>query len=197
MGFAALAVSLVMFAVAISTVVGIAEDPAARLDPLESSLHVTATGPVASFTWSTVGYDLSVSDTSTDNGSTLATWYWSFGDGTYYSGKTPPTHAYSSTCSRCSETVSLAVTDAKGAHSVANATVVIQQSGSSSGAGSAESIQGKLPHLGGLATSLPAAIELLLVMFLIAGAAAKAAGNLLLREPDSVQVPIRPRREGS
>jgi len=76
---------------------------------------------------------------------------------------------------------------------VATATVVVQQVGNSNGVGQSPASALSAPHLGPLTTGLPIAIELLVIIFLIGGSLTKAAWNLLRRDPETIQVPVRPR----
>lgn len=69
----------------------------------------TATGgtPSANFTFSVNGLTASFTDTSTDNGGTIGTWAWDFGDSTTSTTKNP-THTYAAAGTY---TVQLTVTD--------------------------------------------------------------------------------------
>jgi len=192
-GAVVLAVACGMLAVGAYTVYHIAQDPSARLQAYESQLSTTTTGPNASFTWSSRGYNVTFTDASTDNGSTITSWQWTFGDGTDYSGSTPPMHTYSTTCPECTEQVSLVVQDSAGDQSTATANVQVQQTGTASGSSQSNSASSHVPKLGAGLTELPNAVELLLVMFLIGGSSANAGLKLLQREPDPVEVPVRPR----
>jgi PKD repeat protein len=181
-----------MIGLGLYTVYGIANDPSTHLKALELEFNVSITGPSASFRWNSQGYNVTFADTSTDNGSTITNWEWDFGDGTSYSGRAPPTHTYRATCPMCSEQVTLGVTDVAGNHSVATAHVSIQRFGSSSGVGQSPTPSVGGIHSGGLASALPGALELLLVMFLIGISGARAGWHLLRYEPESISVPVRP-----
>ncbi len=191
-GIAVLAVALILLTVAVYTTVQILRDPSARLKGLGSTFGPSSTGPSASFNWTTHGYNVSVTDTSVDNSSTITSWVWKFGDGTTYDGEHPTVHTYAVACPSCTETVSLAVKDAAGASSAASANVRLQSNGRFDGV-SGSSSGGKLPTFAGLAAELPAAVEALLLLFLIAASLLRAAWNLLRREEETVGVPIRPR----
>lgn len=192
-GAVVLAVAVVLFGIGIYTVYGIARDPSARLKGFKEQLNITTTGPNVSFSWTSQGYNVTFSDTSTDNTSYITSWIWDFGDGTGYRGANPPPHAYSSTCPMCTETVTLVVGDAAGNHSTANASVVIQKFGGSSGVSQSSTPKISEPKLATIASEAFAPIELLAFMFLIAGAVAVAGRRLLQREPETIQVPVRPR----
>lgn len=190
-GAVAMAIAIGMIGFGVYTVVQIAKDPSGRLSGLQYRFNVTTTGPTASFSWSSDGYNVTFVDTSTDNGSTITTYAWDFGDGTGFVGGSPPPHTYAVRCPQCSEQVTLGVTDRAGSHAVATAEVVVQRFGHSNG--SAQSaLTAPVPYLGGPLSTWPAAIELLLIMFLIGFSATKAGWNLLRREPESVQVPVQP-----
>jgi PKD domain len=197
LGAVVLAAAVGMLGVGVYTGYELVRHPSSRLHGLGSPLNVSYSGPNASFAWSSQGYNVTFTDTSTDNGSTLTNWVWDFGDGTPdYDGPTPPPHTYVTTCPRCTEGVSLAVTDAEGHGSAANANVLVQRVGSSSGVGTSVASQLHLPSLGPLSSGLLGAVELVVVMLLIGASAAKAARNLLRREPEPVQVPVRGGRGG-
>ena len=190
MGAGILAVALVLFGVGVYTVYGIAKDPSGHLGGLKQQLNITSSGPNASFSWSSQGYNVTFTDTSTDNGSTITDWAWDFGDGTYYTGATPPPHVYASTCPRCTENVTLGVTDASGHQSVATAQVTVQKFVSANGVGRSPASPVQVPGgLGNLSESV-GALELLALMFLIGGSVARAGWRLLRREPAAVQVPV-------
>jgi hypothetical protein len=80
--------------------------------------------PSAKFNWSGATYvqapanhSISFSDASTKGTGTITSWLWSFGDGTTYSGQTPPAHTYGAgigTQSTNPYTVTLTVTDSNG-----------------------------------------------------------------------------------
>jgi len=192
-GAVVLAVAIGMLGCGFLTLGQLVKDPG-RLDALQNHVNVTSTGPNASFTWTSQGYNVTFTDTSTDHGSTITIWAWEFGDGTPgYLGRTPPTHTYRVTCPGCTEQVTLAVSDAADRQSVATAHVVLQSLGSSSGTGQSPNPASNVPSLGPLTTGVPGALELLLIMFLIGGSVARAGWMLLRREPETVQVPVRPR----
>jgi hypothetical protein len=195
-GAVVLAVAVAMLGVGAYTAYELARHPSARLSGYESPLNVSSSGPNASFTWSSQGYNVTLTDTSTDNGSVLTSWAWDFGDGTGYTGPAPPRHTYATTCPSCTESVSLAVTDAEGHRSVATANVLVQRVGGSSGVGESPISGLSLPNLGPLSSGLLGALELIAVMLLIGTSAAKAARNLLRREPEPVQIPVRDDRGG-
>lgn len=190
LGAAVLAVAVLLLGVGLLTVYEIAKDPSARLPRLSNQLSVSVAGPNASFRWASQGYNVTFTDTSTDNGSVITTWAWDFGDNSGFSGRSPPTHTYAVSCPMCTEQVTLGVKDAAGRASVATATVVVQQHGASSGVGQSPEVS--TPNLGPLTSGLPGTLELLVVMFLIGGSVAKAGWNLLRREPEAVKVPVRP-----
>lgn len=193
LGAGLLAVAVVLLGIGIFTVFGMVKDPSAHLTDLKQQLTVNTTGPNASFSWSSRGYNATFTDTSTDNSSAITSWVWDFGDGTGYTGATPPTHTYSVTCPMCTEEVTLVVGDAAGHQTTATASVVVQKLGSSSGVGQSPSSQVKEPKPLAVVTEIVTAIELLLVMFLIGGSVAAAGWHLLRRETEAVPVPIRPR----
>lgn len=191
-GAVVLAIGVVLLGAGIYTVYGIAKDPSSRLQSFKESLNLTTTGPNASFTWASNGYNVTFTDTSTDNGSSLTNWTWEFGDGGFYFGESPPVHTYSVNCPRCTEMVTLNVTDAKGHTSSAPANVTVQRFGSSNGVSQSSSpvhVPGSLGTVGGLTGVL----ELWLIMFLIGASVARAGWRLLRLEPEGVRVPLRPR----
>jgi len=191
-GSAALVIALVLFAVSFYTVYEIAKDPTARLAGLKSTVGESTQGPSASFTWSSNGYSVTIVDTSTDNGSTITAWFWSFGDGSFYSGPNPGTHRYTSTCGQCTENVTLGINDSAGGHSATSTNVVIQEFGQSNGSAQSPLSSVKIPQVGGFLTQGLVAIELVVIMLLIAVSVTRAAWNLLRREPQEVSVPVRP-----
>ena len=178
------------------TAVQIAKDPSDHLKGLGSNLNVTYIGASASFRWSSQGYNVTLTDTSTDNGSSITSWSWLFGDGTTFAGRSPPTHLFNTTCSMCTEPILLNVTDLAGHRSSAEANVTLVKGGSSSGAGKAPSILSKVPKIGAAASQIPAGIELVALLLLIAGSMAQAGWRLLRRELETVAVPVRPRPPG-
>lgn len=157
-----------------------------------SDLSVSSEGPDASFAWASNGYNVTFTDLSTDNRSTITGWDWEFGDGTGYSGMAPPTHTYATTCSQCTEEVSLAVTDTAGDRSVATTAVVVQQTGASDGRAQSSNSSARLPSLGPLTSNGPGTVELLVIMFLIGGSTAIAARHLLRDEPEATPVRLKP-----
>lgn len=195
-GAVVLAAALGMLGLAAYTAYELVRHPSARLSGFESPLDISYLGPNASFTWSSQGYNVTFSSTSTDNGSNLTSWVWEFGDGTTGNGPTPPVHTYATTCLSCTFTVSLAATDAAGRGSVATANVLVQHAGGSSGVGTSPASPFHPPSLGPLSSGLLGTLELVAVLVLIGASAAKAAGNLLRREPESVPVPLRTGRGG-
>ena len=193
LGAAVLGVAVVLIAVAAVTLVGVVRDPSAHFQALRHSFTVTSHGPSASFDWSSQGYNLTVTDTSTDNGSTIVRWVWDFGDGTGFVGRSPPVHTYSVACPSCTENVSLGVTDAAGANSAASTNVQIQRFGAANGSALSPTPANKVPQIGGGLLAAPGAVELFLLMFLIAGSVAHAGYRLLLRPLESVSARVRPR----
>ncbi len=191
-GVAVLATGLVVLGVAVDTTWALVHDPSAHLAKYGTPFATSTQGPTASFRWASHGYNLTVTDTSSDNGSTIVNWTWSFGDGNTSYAEAPSVHTYTVTCPSCTENVSLAVRDAAGDRSGAMAQVQLARAGAFSGA-SRSSSQVSLPSIGGWVTELPTAVELLLVLFLIAGALLGAAGKLFRREEDDVEVPVLPR----
>ena len=192
-GAVVLAIAIGMVGVTAYTIVEIVKDPSGRLSALQNHINVTSTGPTASFSWSSQGYRVTFTDTSTDNGSAIASWLWDFGDGTGFAGSSPPPHTYGASCPQCTEQVTLGVTDRAGNHAVATAEVMVQRFGGSNGVAQSPSVAQLVPQLGGALSELPGILELLFLMLLAAFSAGKAAWNLLGREPETVQVPVRPR----
>lgn len=190
-GAVVLAVAVGILGFALFTTYEVARHPSAWLGGQKSTLSVSSNGPDAAFTWTSEGYNVTFTDTSTDNGSRITSWEWDFGDGTGFVGPAPPLHTYTTTCVRCTEDVSLVTTDAAGYRSVATASVTVQRTGSSNGLGTSPASQFHLPSFGPLTSDLPGTLELLVIMFLIGGSAANAARNLLSREPETVRVPVR------
>jgi len=174
----------------------VAKDPSAHLQALRSSFNVTTAGPSASFTWSSRGYTVTFTDTSTDNGSTITSWLWIFGDGTTFTGRYPPVHTYATACPMCLEPVALNVTDTAGYRTTAFANVTIGRAVLLSGTGASPSLANKIPTPGNDLTAVPAAIELFLLMVLIAVSVTIAGGHLVRRRPETVTVPVRERRPG-
>jgi hypothetical protein len=195
-GAVLLAVGVLLVGFTVYTAYEVAKDPGAHLKGLKSSLNVTTEGPSASFAWSAQGYNVSVTDTSTDNGSTIASWFWLFGDGTTYTGRSPPVHTYATSCFQCVEHIVLNVSDRAGYRTTAVGNVTLERNGFTSGATQSPSLQGKIPTPGGMVTALPTVLELFLFMMLIAGSITSAGVQLLRREPRSVPIPVRPRPSG-
>lgn len=195
-GAVILAVAVLLLGFTVYTAYEIVQAPSSHLHGLNSTLNITVLGPSASFTWSSQGYKVTFTDTSTDNGSKIVSWQWFFGDGTTFTGPTPPTHTFAATCPVCTVPVVLNVTDQAGDRSTAGANVTIQRVGTASGVSQSTSLQGKVPKVGGLLTEAPTAFELLLLMVLIGSSMARAGGRLMRREPETVAIPVRPRPQG-
>jgi len=191
-GVVVVVVGVVMVVVAASTLVHLARDPAARNTAFPNTLTLSRTGPNASFSWVSTNYNVTFTDTSTDNGSVLVAWVWDFGDGTpIYDGSSPPTHTYAVNCPMCVETVTLAVNDSQGRHSVATANVTVQARGSSNGVGTSPAVN--LPSFGPLTSGVPEILELLVLMVAIAYSTLRAGRELLRRPWDEVAVPVESR----
>ena len=76
------------------------------------------TGPTAKFTktgaiyaTSPDNHSITFSDASVKGTGTITNWLWNFGDGTTYSGQTPPAHTYTNSSSSNAYNVTLTVTD--------------------------------------------------------------------------------------
>jgi PKD repeat protein len=191
-GVVVVVVGIVLVLVSANTLVHLARDPAARAGAFPNSLTVSRTGPNASFSWTSTNYNVTLTDTSTSNGSALVAWVWDFGDGTpIYSGPNPPTHTYAANCPMCVETVTLAVNDSKGGHSVATANVTVQARGNSQGVGTSPGVH--LPSFGPLTSGLPEILELLVLMVVISYSTLRAGRELLRRPWAGVTVPVRSR----
>jgi len=190
----------VLLAVTFFTAYGIARDPSAFIVSQASHFNTTSSGPAASFTWTTQGYNATFRDTSSDNGSTIRSWVWGFGDGTTYSGETPPVHAYAVTCAQCTENVTLTITDQAGRQSIASASVQVQRTGTDGGVGVSSSSLLSSLDLGGFLSTLAGPFESifllflgLLIMFLVGGALTRAGWNLLRPRPETIQLRVKPK----
>lgn len=194
-GVTVLVAALVMLGVAAHTGYQVVRERSARL-PADygSALNLSWSGPNASFAWTSEGYNVTFTDTSTDNGSTITAWLWEFGDGTTSADETPSVHTYATTCGSCNEQVTLAVSDEAGHQSVATANVTVQRTGGSNGEGTSPAQQLPIPSFGVLTSGLLPALELIAVLLLIGGSAAKAAWNLLRRDHTTVAIPVVSRR---
>lgn len=195
LGGVVLAVALILIAVGAYTTYQLVRDPS-RVHGVQETLNVTYAGPNASFAWRSTGYTVTFTDMSTDNGSTITTWVWDFGDNTYNQNENPPPHTYSETCTTCVVNVTLGIEDAKGRQSVASAEVVLEAMGSANGTGLSPTSQFHAPSLGPLTSGLPQALESIVLMFLIGGSVANAGRNLLREEPEATPVPVRPTGSG-
>lgn len=83
------------------------------------------TPPTANFTYTTLDFTVSFTDTSTDADGTIAAWNWTFGDGTT-SALRNPTHTYAAAGTY---SVSLTVTDDDGATDTATKTLTLSEAG--------------------------------------------------------------------
>jgi hypothetical protein len=195
LGVVVVLVAVVLLSIGVYTGVRIVRDPS-RLHGVPETLNVTYAGPNASFTWRSVGYNVTFVDTSSDNGSTITTWAWDFGDGTYSTAESPPPHTYTETCGTCVVNVTLGVEDALGRRSAATANVVLERTGEANGTGLSPVTRYRPPSLGPLTSGLPQALESVGLMLLIGASVGNAGRHLLRREPEGTPVPVRALGDG-
>jgi PKD repeat protein len=198
-GLAVLAVGVALLLISFGLAYGLARDPAGYIAHEDSKFSPSASSLTASFTWGSNDYTVTVTDTSVDNGSTIQSWVWGFGDGTMFSGASPPSHTYTTTCTSCVENVTLTVTDSAGHQSTAIAAVVVQKTGTSGGVAEPSfSLSSLLSGftLGSIIGPFASTILLLValgVMIAVGAALTKAGWNLIRPPPESVKIRVRPR----
>ncbi|HTT16259.1 MAG TPA: PKD domain-containing protein [Thermoplasmata archaeon] len=205
-GVIVLVIGVALLGVTFDLAYGLAHDPAGFVKSEDKDFSSSAaSGLTASFVWGSNDYTVSFTDTSADNGSTITSWVWGFGDGTTYSGESPPSHTYSTTCTNCVENVSLTVTDVAGHQSIAQAAVEVQQTGTSGGVGQPTSSLSSLfsgfggsisSFLAGLTGPFVATLLLLIalgVMVAVGSALTRAGWNLIRPAPETVKIRVRPK----
>lgn len=155
---------------------------------------VTERPPTASFSWSLNGYELTVTDLSTEGSVPITSWDWQWGDGTSSNGRNPPVHTYASDGQR---TVILTVRDANGREARSGAGFFVNATSSDGGLSQTDP--------GGLEINfnfsdiiLPLAIAILtftlyLVMAVAGGAITKAGWNMLKPRPETIKVRLKPK----
>lgn len=151
-------------------------------------------GPASSFTWSLSGFNLTVTDRSTEGSAPITSWDWEWGDGNRFNGPNPPTYQYGSEGQRI---VLLTVRDVNGRESWSGTSFYVSASASDGGLSQVDP--------GGLEVNLdfsnmvlPVAIALLtfglyVVMAIAGGMITKAGWNLVKPRPETIRVRLKPK----
>lgn len=156
--------------------------------------------PTAKFDWTVNGYSATFTDTSTANGASIVTVYWTFGDGS--SNSSPSTsHTYGAPGGQVN--VTLEVQDANGVSAQSTATFSVPSSGTQSGSSSASGPVGNQsnlgsvlgPALGGLSglVSTAESFVYLLVILVAGGSILRAGWNLITPKAETISVRVKPR----
>ena len=155
-----------------------------------------ATGPTASFNWTSSSLDLTIQDTSTSGSAAIRSWQWDFGDGSRSSGANPGTHTYANPGAY---QITLTVQDANGLQSIAIAQAQVVTSQPRSGVGvPTPSISLPAGSLNFNNLLLPVGIGVLtiglyVVMAMVGGAITRAGWNLLKPKPETIRIRMKPK----
>lgn len=194
LGIGVLALGLVIILFTFSQALAIASNPGPWLQN-QLPQNPQATGPMASFDWSSSDLTATFTDSSQQADSQIVAWDWDFGDG-QRSNQQNPQHVYPT---NSSYQASLVVRDANGKESTAIGQVDVVLGQTRSGRGLNNPFGGGLNldlNLGDVL--LPVAIVLLtfglfLVMAVVGGKITMAGWNILKPKPETIRVRLKPK----
>ena len=199
-GFAVLALGVVLLLLAFSIASGIASHPG---DYLQSQIPKSAPepkGPRASFRWTATGFSVAFNDSSTAGNATLVDRTWDFGDGAS-SVAANPSHTYARNGSYF---VRLTVRDGNQKESSAISDVAVFPGNQASGNSTSDvgdvlgsinplAIFGPLVNIAVGVAAVVVTFFMLLIMVLVGSAITKAGWNLARPRPETIRVRVKPK----
>lgn len=195
LGVLALGIGLLLF-VFVSALT-LAASPGSFLQSQLPNQTQQTQGPSAAFSWSSNGFNLTVTDRSTPGSGSITSWQWDFGDGSgTVSGQHPAVHVYTG---YGPYTVTLTVGDSNNQQSITFAPMDIVPGQSRSGQ-SVGDITAQIPNLNFNLGDvlLPVGVGLLtvglyLAMAVVGGMITKAGWNLIRPRPETIRIRLKPK----
>lgn len=199
-GFGVLALGIAILLVAFGMSFSIASDPGEYIRSQIPESADEPQGPEASFRWTSDGYQVDFTDSSTQGNASIVSWQWDFGDGGT-SGLRNPQHTYTR---NGTYTVKLIVRDGNDLENSALSEVQVfpgNQGGGNSmpDFGNLEEaldpgqLLGPLSDLAVGVAAVSVTFLMLLIVWLVGASVTKAGWNMVRPRPETIRVRIKPK----
>jgi len=199
-GFGVLALGIAILLVAFGLSFSIASDPGEYIRSQIPESGDEPQGPEASFRWTSDGYQVDFTDSSTRGNASIVSWQWDFGDGGT-SGLPSPQHTYTR---NGTYTVKLTVRDGNDLESSALSEVQVfpgNQGGGNSMPDFSDlgdvfnpsDLFGPITDLAVGVAAVSVTFLMLLIVWLVGASITKAGWNLVRPRPETIRVRIKPK----